>query len=124
MENLNLFVDKDNSGKIISYLRQAYNWFEFRYNEMDIEHKTLIGKMLDANPSIGYHLDDIFKSNFDKEGNLPRELWRVTSSQADLLCMLALPYDESEMVLTDDTGLLDASGNKILKGGQKSFKAQ
>ena len=112
----------DNSGVIISHFRN-YKWFEYRYNEMNIEHKQLLSKLFDKHPMLGYHLDEIFKSNLDEEGDLPNELWRVKSSEADLLLMLALPYDDSEMVLTDDTGILDANGNKILVGGKKSFKS-
>ena len=123
MQN-SIFFYKNNSGKIISHFKDNFKWFAERWSEMNIEHKQLFGKMIDSTPSLGFYLDKIFQDNLNEDGDLPNEVWRVTSGEADLLLMLALPYDESEMVLKDDTGILDASGNKILAGGTKSFRAQ
>lgn len=119
-----MFLTIDNGAEIVSTFRSDYMWFEQRYSLMDIEHKTVFMKMLDKVPQIGLHLTNIFDKNLDAEGNLPDEVFRVTSQEADLLMLLALPYDDAEMVLTDDTGILDSRGNKILSGGNKSFKVQ
>lgn len=123
METENIFVKQNNSGEIISLLK-SYQWFDERWSNMNIEHKQLLGKMFDLHPSLGYHIVEVFKKNLNDKGDLPNDVWKLSSTEADLFLMLALPYDDSEMVLTDDTGLLDSSGNKILKGGKKSFKAQ
>lgn len=120
----NIFMTKNQGYKITQHLKKEYVWFERRWATMEINHKNLVDKMLDEHPQIGFYIEDVFKKNLDDKGELPKELWRVSSTEADLLCLLALPYDESEMVLTDDTGILDTSGNKILKGGKKSFKAR
>jgi len=119
-----MFLTNDNGAEIVSFFRSQYHWFEQRYSLMDIEHKTVFMKMIDNVPQLGLHLMNIFDKNLNEKGHLPDEVFRVTSQEADLLMLLALPYDDAEMVLTDDTGILDSRGNKILSGGKKSFKVQ
>jgi hypothetical protein len=119
-----MFLTIDNGAEIVSFFREQFAWFEQRYSLMDIEHKTVFMKMLDNVPQLGLHLMNIFDKNLNEKGQLPDEVFRVTSQEADLLMLLALPYDDAEMVLTDDTGILDSRGNKILSGGKKSFKVQ
>ena len=123
MQTENIYSKQNNNVEIIQHLK-SYTWFDRRWSSMEINHKNLVSKMLDEHPSLGFYIEDVFNKNLDDDGELPKELWKVTSQEADLLVFLALPYDDSEMVLTDDTGILDTNGNKILRGGKNSFKAQ
>lgn len=108
-------TDKNLTPQLIKYLRDEFKWFEQRWQYFDIEHKTFFEKMLDKHPEITLHIAGVIRKNIDKEGVIKDEVWRCSSAEMDLLLMLALPYDDSEFVLTDDTGLLDTSGKKILK---------
>lgn len=117
-----IYRKQDNSFEIIQYFKKHYVWFERRWATMEMNHKNLLGKMLDTHPLLGFYTEEMIERNSDKNGEI--DVWRVSSTEADVLCLLALPYDDSEMVLTDDTGLVDTNGNKILSGGEKSFKAQ
>jgi hypothetical protein len=98
------------AGQLISYLKSEFVWFETRWNECDIEHKQLISKMLNQSPDIGYHLSVMMRRN------IGQDVWSVSSQELDLLVLLALPYDDDEYVLTDDTGIIGLDGKKILRG--------
>ena len=98
------------SGAIINYLKSEFVWFADRWQLSDIEHKQIMGKMLDAQPDIGYHLSCIMRRNENQD------VWTVSSTELDLLTILALPYDDDEFVLSDDTGILGLDGKKILRG--------
>lgn len=101
---------QDLSGQIINYLKSEFVWFADRWQLSEIEHKKVLGKMLEDQPDIGYHLAVIFRRNENAK------VWTVSSQELDLLTMLALPYDDDEYVLSDDTGILGIDGKKILRG--------
>ena len=115
MDNIAKKSENSLAPQLIKYLRNEFVWFETRWNFFDIEHKVFFEKILDKHPEITLHLAGVIRKNIDDEGNIPNELWKCSSQEMELLTMLALPYDESEFVLEDDTGLIDLSGKKILK---------
>lgn len=109
------------ANQLVQYLKEEFRWFNIRWDTLEMKQKTILMQLLAKDPSLCLHLATVMRKNVDDEGLIKDEVWRCTSQEMDLLLMVALPYDESEFVLTDDTGVLDVNGNRILRGGKKSI---
>ena len=103
------------AGELIKYLKDEFRWFSIRWDTFEIKHKQVMENMLAKTPSICLHVAEVLRKNIGDDGLVPDDVWRCSSQEMDLLLLLALPYDDSEFVLTDDTGLVDISGKKILR---------
>lgn len=111
---------KDLANQLVQYLKEEFRWFSIRWDTLEMKQKTILMQLLASDPGLCLHLATTLRKNVNDEGLIDNEVWRCTSQEMDLLLMVALPYDESEFVLTDDTGILDINGNKILRDGKKS----
>jgi len=108
------------ANQLVMYLKEEFRWFSIRWDTLEMKQKGILMQLLAKEPSICLHLASTLRKNVDEDGLVPDEVWRCTSKEMDLLLMVALPYDESEFVLTDDTGVLDINGNRILRDGKNS----
>ena len=108
------------ANQLVMYLKEEFRWFNIRWDTLEMKQKTILMQLLAKDPSFCLHLATILRKNINEEGMIKDELWYCTSQELDLLTMVALPYDESEFVLTDDTGVLDINGNKIMRDGKSA----
>jgi len=85
------------------YLKQIHPLFADRWEELHEDHKDAITKMLIHVPDIAHHLNDMLWDNRDAKGKGLAEngKWVVSTKQAELLLMLAIPREDEEVVLMD-----------------------
>lgn len=89
--------------EVISNFMVRYPWFERRLINMDDDHRTAIGVLLEQNPSIIGHLSVILNKNLCEDGwELKKEnKWTLTHSEYLLLGMMAVMGDGDELFITD-----------------------
>ena len=95
-----------------------YPWFERRLNNMSTEHRDAVGILIENHPQILYHLKEIFDVNLDEDGFDYKEMnvWYVTREQQTLLGVLALPYDDDTLNITNyvkGSGIIGLDGVEI-----------
>lgn len=97
---------------LLLQLKNTYDWLEFRFNEIDIEHKKAIFELCKRVPYIPIHLKEIL-DRIEVDSKSYITYWKVSKPESELLLLLALPREDDEFEYTDKSLLCDASGNEI-----------
>ena len=103
--------------QIISNFLSDYPWFERRLCNMDEEHRTAVGILLETNPRLMIHLKEIFDKNLDDGYEMIKKgYWRVTRAEQTLMGALGIPSDGDTMLIQDfksGSGIIGLDGVEI-----------
>jgi len=103
--------------EIISNFLSDYPWFERRLCNMDEEHRTAVGILLETNPRLMIHLKEIFDKNLDDGYEMIKKgYWRVTRAEQTLMGALGIPSDGDTMLIQDfksGSGIIGLDGVEI-----------
>lgn len=83
------------------YLKKIHTYFADRLDELNEDHSNAIVSMLKHVPDIAHHLNEILWENKGADGELHDGKWCVSTKQAELLVMLAIPRETEEVVMMD-----------------------
>lgn len=101
---------------LLLYLKKQFKFFDLRYNSFDEDHKTAINEMVKRVPDICTYLHQILARNLTNNV-LDEGKWFVSTKEAELLLMLAIPSENEEVVLEDQepykVKLYGVDGNRI-----------